>query len=645
MRTSTPKPKPVKRKLRKSIKKRPAKVPRHALERLPDDYIVVRGSGARGGVAAARRPRVSVAPTDLGPPPVPPVSRLDRFGRPANTGIPGLPTASEFTRIIGSGFTEAGRALNALGRAFYNHGANQFPPSAPASTVGDETGYETVQEDIESDVEFFDAEGPPLSPPPPSAPAEPSAPPAPDVPVPGTNRSDMEDIVNIRLEIERAENELARSRTAAQLHRLQTRIMDLEQQLEDAREVPNPERAAASTQTPADGEVEALQAQIGDLQDDVLRAMRTVAVAYPEPIARPETRDTETEMEPIRDQTDRIRDLEEYIRQLSGNLMASRDRERELEYELEARPTAARVQELTQLLANEQDYANEVRRDLQQTRTQLYNTQEDLQNSTRMLEHANLTYEQTLQEVERLQALQDQATRRPETISTGVGPDTAQLTEAGVGTETPETITTMAGTDDQLARRRRVGRPGLGNQNSPDMRLSRTDREDGGVTRPRHGGSEPVNFSGRGVRRQLFPPENEADPSNRMRTIDSAPTNFGEHGTTRTFDNMNAPADTDNLAMDVATAGAVARQEEFVAVVPEIVPEGPAEPAAGRGRGRGRGRGAPPAQHNHAPAAPAGRGRARVPVGERHRNAALNPRATRSREHRNIPAKYRDGSA
>lgn len=586
MRSSTPKPKPVKKKIKKNVKRRPLKVPQHALERLPDDYIVVRGSGARGGVAAARRPRVSVAPTDLGPPPVPPVSRLDRFGRPVNTGIPGLPTASEFTRIVGSGFTEAGRALNALGRAFYNHGANQFPPSAPASTVGIETGNETVQEDIVSNVEFFDAEGPPLSPPPPAAPAEPSAPPAPDVPVPGTNPSDIEDIVNIRLEIERAENELARSQTAAQLHRLQTRIMDLEQQLEDAREVPNLERATASTQTPADGEVEALQAQIRDLQDDVLRAMRTVAVAYPEPIPRPETRDMETEMEPIRDQTDRIRDLEEYIRQLTETLMNSRDRERDLEYELAARPTAARVQELTQLLANEQDYANEVRRDLQQTRTQLYNTEQDLQNSARMLEHANLTYEQTLQEVERLQALQDQATRRPEMIERSVGPETeaVQTVNAGVGTVNPRMVSTPTSTN--------VDRQPPEAPQRPDTQRRRPNPSQGTV-RPREDPPDNSNNTRPTAVRRLVYPDPPANPDNNVNT-------------------------------DMATAGAVARQEEFVPVVPEIVPEEPArhhlhEPAAdvrrssrnrtltsryagalargevaditGRGRGRGRGRG------------------------------------------------------
>lgn len=592
MRSSTPKLKPVRKKIKKNVKRRRVKVPQHALERLPDDYIVVKGSEARGGVATARRPRVSVAPTDLGPPPVPPVSRLDRSGRPVNTGIPALPTASDFTRIIGSGFTEAGRALNALGRALYNHSAAQLPLSAPASTVGDETGYETVQEDIESDVEFFDAEGPPLSPPSPAAPAEPSAPPAPDVPVPGTNPSGMEDIVDIRLEIERAENELARSRTAAQLRRLQTRIMDLEQQLEDAREVSNPERAAASTQTPADGEVQALQAQIRDLQDDVLRSMQTVAVAYPEPIPRPETRDMETEMEPIRDQTDRIRDLEEDIRQLTGTLMDSRDRERDLEYELAVRPTAARVQELTQLLANEQDYANEVRRDLQQTRAQLSSTQQDLQNNARMLEHANLTYEQTLQEVERLQALQDQATRRPEMIERGVGPETVgtrdsateteavQTADARVGTVNPRMVSTPTSTN--------VDRQPPEAPRRPDTQRRRLNPPQG-TSRPREDPPDDLNNTRPTAVRRLVYPDPPANPNN-------------------------------NVDTDMATAGAAATQEEFVAV-------------------------APPPQHNHAPAAPAGRGRARVPVGEQQREAALNMRATRSRANRNIPSRYRDGSS
>jgi predicted nucleic acid-binding Zn-ribbon protein len=600
MRSSTPKPKPVKRKIKKSVKRRPLKVPRHALERLPDDYIVVKGSGARGGVAAARRSRVSVAPTDLGPSPVPPVSRLDRFGRPVNTGIPGLPSASDFTRIVGSGFTEAGRALNALGRAFYNYGANRFPLSAPASTVGTETGYETVQEDIESDVEFFNAEGPPLSPPPPAAPAEPSAPPAPDVPVPGTNSSDMEDIVDIRLEIERAENELARSRTAAQLRRLQTRILDLEQQLEDAQEVLNPERASASTQTLADGEVEALQAQIRNLQDDVLRSMRTVAVAYPEPILRPETRDTGTEMEPIRDQADNIRDLEEYIRQLTGTLMDSRDRERDLEYELAARPTTARVDELTQLLANEQDYANEVRRDLQQTRAQLSSTQQDLQNNARMLEHANLTYEQTLQEVERLQALQDQATHRPEMIERGVGPETVgtrdsateteavQTADARVGTVNPRMVSTPTSTnvDRQLPEAPR----------RPDTQRRRPNPPQG-TSRPREDPYDNLNNTRPTVVRRLVYPDPSANPDN-------------------------------NVDMDMATAGAVARQEEFVPAVPEI------EPVV-----------EPPLQHLHAPAAPAGRGRGRVPVGQQQRNAALQGGTSSRGRNRQINRRYIGGSS
>jgi len=145
MRSSTPKPKPVQRKIKKNVKRRPVRVPQHALERLPDDYIVVRGGQLSG---------------------------RDPTGRPRDLGTPGLPVASHFN------FRFPNRAFVSINNVIRTP-SDTPAPSRPASVATTEIGYDTASEDYEG---YYDNDIPMPPPEPPLAPAEPSAPPAPSAP-------------------------------------------------------------------------------------------------------------------------------------------------------------------------------------------------------------------------------------------------------------------------------------------------------------------------------------------------------------------------------------------------------------------------------------------------------------------------------
>ena len=603
MRSSTPKPKPVKKKIKKNVKRRPVRVPQHALERLPNDYIVVRGNG--GGLARPPRLRAVGAPAP-GP------ATLDPTGRPVNNGTAGLPVADFYNRL-GSGMRSASRAFVSAGVLLRNlghhlHGRAEAP-SGPASTVGTETTgtdfYSEFGDSVYSDPEDFDDDmavdleagmappvevdleaGPLLQPPrapaPEPAPAPAPAPATAPAPAPApanltgtvfrgvdiTNVIETEEeLISLREQVDLLNVQLAGRPTPEQMNELRDRVEDLQQQLIDAQQVVET-RPGPSDQT----NVQELRDRIANLQDSLTTAMRTVAVVEMVPI----------DGQPGQggggggnvDQTRRIQELHDLARELTDEINNGRDRIRDLEDQLYYRPTTERFE---------------------QTAQQVIQLQEAL---ARENEHI-LRMQETLAAY-RAQAVE--ARRRRETArSIGVGTDTPQTRDMQVGPDqeepdeedTPEPTPTrdaMTNTPGQIARRAHMVPPGQ-NQNTPSMREFRAEIDQRAQQRRR------PNESGRPRDAGTSVPERPAVVRRLFR---------------------DPPADTNNPADDVPTAGATATREEFV----------PAQPA----------------QHLHPPAAPGGGRAPRVPRDQQLRNAAFGPneegRETSRGRRTKRPARY-----
>ena len=545
MRSSTPKPKPVKKKIKKNVKRRPLKVPQHALERLPNDYIVVRGSG--GGLGRPPRPRGLVGAPAPGP------ASLDPAGYPINNGTPGLPTR-EFFDFLGTGLRSASGVFVNAANLFMNLGhqvQQQYgqqnrqlpPPSQPASSLGTDTDYQSDYGTIFTDPDDFDddtpdapvdIEAPALAPAQEPAPAPAPAPAAlPGREFQGTDITDRiateEELYRLREQVDQLRVQLAGRPTPERMNELQDRVAGLQQQLIDAQQMIDT-REGPGDQT----NVQELRDRIAYLDDSLTTAMQTVAVVTMAPIDGQPGEGGQGGGGDV-NQTRRIQQLEDLARELTDEINRSQDRIRELQYELDGRPTRERFQQTAQQV---QQLVNAL-------------TQENEHILRMETEFASL------------QAQLDEARQRPETASIGVGTDTAQLTEAEVNTETPQMIDQMTSTygrrQDMMARRRTVVSP-VQNQNTPSMRDERDATNQPTPQRRR------PNESGR-----------PRDPDNGVSERPAV--------VRRLF--RDPPANTNNLALDVATAGAVARQEEFVPAVPEIQPVIEQPP-----------------QHNHAPAQP-----------------------------------------
>lgn len=171
MRTSAPRPKPVKRKTKKNVKRRPLKVPRHALERLPDDYIVGR----------------------------------DPTGRPRDLGTPGLPVASNVQKTfvavnnlihLNASSSTAGSqyASSSIAASEYEDTATDYGEGEDAFEESENEGASEEAENEEAEDVYVDAEAGPtndLVPPEAANPTTPTAPPRPEPDEPGQTELDL----------------------------------------------------------------------------------------------------------------------------------------------------------------------------------------------------------------------------------------------------------------------------------------------------------------------------------------------------------------------------------------------------------------------------------------------------------------------
>lgn len=584
MRSSAPRPKAAAvqkkiKKKKKNVKKAVRlNVPRHALERLPDDYIVARNATTRPRAAIRSRVPSLASISEDGGGGYDTAVPTDPTGRPRYMGTRGLPTIADVTQFLGRQFVGMGDHLRALARGGGGGGggeASRHPEtpfqSAPASLYGDSTedGYETAEEGYEN---YYD-ENPPQPaqapvPAPAPAPAAPSAPPLPQ-PQPGPS------------------NHHGTTRDTAtgtdpgvsdDVYFL--RIAELHHQLEDAR---------AALRTERDGnQSEQLQARIRELQEELFEAERTVAVLEP---VRYDLADYGTQTDPVPDPVpiqdgpgQRELDLEEEVADLQEDVAARNHAIHQLETALQQ-----------QQHASNERYA-QLQAALYEENERLIQTQNEL---ARALRRPPTAHAETM-------------TEQPATVSTGVGTP-----------QTP-TRTMQTGTENQLAIRRTVTRPGS-NPNTPDMRLIRVlDAPHSTRPRPnpRQGPTRALeDGSERGESSQRTRPNPPQGVTRGREPNDRVPAQHRRPAAVRRLDFADPSADdTDNRALvvvDAPTAGAVARQEEFV-----------------------------PVAHNHAPAAEvAGRGRGRVPVGQQHRNAALRGGTSSRGRVRRINPDYDDGDA
>ena len=604
MRSSAPRPKAVaKKKIKKKKKTVRLNVPRHALEQLPNDYIVARGNGGGTRPRAIRSRVPSLASIgedgDGAGGGYAAAAPTDPTGRPRHLGTSGLPTVADVTQFLGRQFVGIGDHLRALARGGLGGGEasrRSGTPfhSAPASLYSDDStvdmedgGYETTDEGYEN---YYDEDPPqPAQAPVPApalAPAVPSAPPLPQHQPDGTTRDAATG----------TDPTTTTNGVSDDVYFL--RIAELYNQLQEAREALRAERDNGNQS----GQ---LRARIRELEVELSEAERTVAVLVP---VRHDLIEYGTQTDPVLPDPVPIQDgpgqreldLEEEVADLQEDVAARNHAIHQLETALQQ-----------QQHASNERYA-QIQAALFEENERLIRTRNEL---ARALQRPPTAHAETMTEQTATVSTGVGTPQALAMVSTGVGtPQAPAMVSTGVGTpQTPTTRTMQTGTEDQMAIRRTVTRPGS-NQHTPDMRRVRGDeRDDSEVTRarpnPRQGPTRALeNGAERGESLQRSRPNPPQGVTRERAPDDRVPAQYRRPAAARRLDFSDPPAaadDTDNRALvvvDAPTAGAVARQEEFVPIAHN---HAPAAEVAGRGRGRGRGAGA---VHNHPAAEPLRRG-------------------------------------